>query len=113
MNVFVFVSEAKADDLRNANAFRGDVVITQRGTLSQVGLIPHTSRFPRYVVSRSQILLSVDPDMVTPRYVYEFLRSPGGQHALLANTSQTGVPAIARPTSSVRAIRLLKPPLAR
>ena len=32
-----------------------------------------------------------------------------GQQALLANTSQTGVPAIARPTTSLKAIRLVLP----
>ena len=108
---FAFVSSEKADELRNANAFRGDIVITHRGTLGQVGLIPEASCFPRYVVSQSQMLLSVAPGAATPRYVYDYLRSAVGQHALLANTSQTGVPAIARPTASVRAIRLLVPPL--
>ena len=108
---FVYVSDHKADELRNANAFPGDIVITHRGTLGQVGLIPERSRFPRYVVSQSQMLLSVNRDVVTPRYVFDFLGSAAGQHALLANTSQTGVPAIARPTSSVRAIRLVVPPI--
>lgn len=107
---FVFLTEAKADELRNANAFRGDIVITHRGTLDQVGLIPKSSRFDRYVVSQSQMLLSVNTDLAPPRYIYELLLSPEGQHALLANTSQTGVPAIARPTTSVKAIRLLLPP---
>ena len=40
-----------------------------------------------------------------------YLRSRAGQHALLANASQTGVPAIARPTTSVKAIALLAPPM--
>jgi type I restriction enzyme S subunit len=110
-DAFVFVTEAKADELRNANAFRGDVVITHRGTLGQVGLIPERSRFPRYVVSQSQMLLSVNRAASTPRYVFDFLCSPAGQHALLANTSQTGVPAIARPTTSLRGIRFVSPPL--
>ena len=108
-NSFVFLTEQKADELRNANAFPNDIVITHRGTLGQVGLISENSRFPRYVVSQSQMLLSAARDLATPRYLFEYLRSPGGQHALLANTSQTGVPAIARPTSSVRAIRLVVP----
>ena len=106
---FVFVSEAKADELRNANAFPGDIVITHRGTLGQVGLIPTESRYSRYVVSQSQMLLSVDPAIATPRYVFELLRSSAGQHALLTNTSQTGVPAIARPTTSVKSIQVLRP----
>src|SRR5690606_21463776 len=37
---FVFVSEEKADDLRQHIAVPGDLVFTQRGTLGQVGLIP-------------------------------------------------------------------------
>ena len=109
---FVFVSEAKADELRNANAFPGDIVITHRGTLGQVGMIPLTSRHRRYVVSQSQMLLSVNPELASPRYLFDYLRSPTGQHALLANTSQTGVPAISRPTTSLKAIRLLLPPIA-
>jgi len=107
---FVFVSEQKADELRNANAFPGDIAVTHRGTLGQVGLIPPGSRFRRYVVSQSQMLLSADLTRTTARYLFEFLISPRGQHALLSNASQTGVPAIARPTTSLRAIRLLAPP---
>jgi type I restriction enzyme S subunit len=108
---FAFVTMAKADALRNANAFPGDIVITHRGTLGQVGLIPEMSRYPRYVVSQSQMLLSSDRELARPAYLYQYLRSPIGQHALLASASQTGVPAIARPTTSLRAIRVLAPPI--
>jgi type I restriction enzyme, S subunit len=106
---FVYLTAAKADDLRNANAFPGDIVITHRGTLGQVGLIPTDAEFPRYVISQSQLLLGVDENKTTARYVYEFMRSPHGQHSLLSNTSQVGVPAISRPTTSVKAIRILNP----
>lgn len=108
---FVFLTETKADELRNANARAGDIVITHRGTLGQVGLIPEISRYPRYVVSQSQMVLTVKTERTTSRFIYEFLRSPIGQQALLANTSQVGVPAIARPTTSVKAIILVAPPL--
>jgi type I restriction enzyme, S subunit len=107
---FVFLTEAKADELRNANARSGDIVITHRGTLGQVGLIPADSRYPRYVVSQSQMVLTVKKEKTTSRFIYEFLCSPTGQYALLTNTSQVGVPAIARPTTSVKAIKLLNPP---
>jgi type I restriction enzyme S subunit len=50
MDNFVFVSEEKADDLLANNAHPGDVVITQRGTLGQVGLIPFYSPYRRYVI---------------------------------------------------------------
>jgi type I restriction enzyme, S subunit len=106
---FVFLTEEKADELRNANAFPGDIVLTHRGTLGQVGLIPSDSDYPRYVISQSQMLLSVTKSKTTARYVYEYLRSPQGLHALLSNTSQVGVPAISRPTTSLKAIRVLNP----
>jgi type I restriction enzyme, S subunit len=106
---FVFVSEEKADQLRNVNARAGDIVITHRRTLGQVGLIPKGSRYPRYVVSQSQMVLSINPNLSSPRYVFEFFRSPIGQHQLLANASQVGVPAIARPTTNVKAIPIVAP----
>jgi type I restriction enzyme, S subunit len=106
---FVYISDEKADELRNANAFGGDIVITHRGTLGQVGLIPRHSRYPRYVVSQSQMVVSVRSDKATPTFLYYYLISRAGKHQLLANTSQTGVPAISRPTTSVKAIRLPVP----
>ena len=108
---FVYLNDEKADELRNANAFSDDIVITHRGTLGQVGIIPCQSSFPRYVVSQSQLVLSVDSKVATPLFVYEFLRSSNGQHQLLANTSQTGVPAIARPTTAVKSMRLSLAPM--
>lgn len=107
---FVFLTEEKADELANANAFPGDIVITHRGTLGQVGLIPNRS-YERYVVSQSQMKLTCDPDSADANFIYYFLISPIGQNALLMNTSQTGVPAISRPVTSLKAIRLALPPL--
>ncbi len=107
---FVFLTEEKADQLANANAFPGDLVFTHRGTLGQVGLIP-AKPFTRYVVSQSQMLLRCNPRAADPRFIYYFFKSESGQHALLMNTSQTGVPAISRPTTSLKSIRLSLPPL--
>jgi type I restriction enzyme S subunit len=107
---FAFLTEEKADELANANAYPGDIVFTHRGTLGQVGLVP-ARPFKRYVVSQSQMKLTCSPDKAHPLFIYYFFRSPVGQHALLMNTSQTGVPAISRPVTSLKAIRLALPPL--
>lgn len=103
---FVYVSDGKADSLKNANARADDIVITHRGTLGQVGIIPVNSRFPRYVVSQSQMVLTADREKITPHFLYHFLISEVGQNQLLANANQTGVPAIASPTSSVKSIKV-------
>jgi type I restriction enzyme S subunit len=89
-----------------------DLVFTHRGTLGQVGIIPTRSRYPRYVVSQSQMLLSVDRSKMSPWMAYLFFSSPIGEGALLANTSTTGVPAISRPTTSLKAIPIVVPPMA-
>src|SRR6266498_1218395 len=81
---FVFLTEAKADQLANANALPGDLVFTHRGTLGQVGLVP-AEPFTRYVVSQSQMKLRCDPKSADPTFIYYFFRSPAGQHALLMN----------------------------
>ena len=107
---FVFLTDYKADELLNANAYPGDIVFTHRGTLGQVGLVPEGSS-ERYVISQSQMKLTCDPDLADPPYIYYFFKSPVGQYALLMHTSQTGVPAISRPVTSLKSIRLPLPPL--
>ena len=97
---FVYLTEEKADELRSSNCHPGDIVITHRGTLGQVGLIPRRSRFRRYVISQSGMKLSCDELQALSEYVFYFLKSPIGQRLLLRNTSQTGVPAIAQPLTS-------------
>lgn len=108
---FVYLTEEKADSLKNSNAFPGDIVFTHRGTLGQVGLIPQNARFPRYVVSQSQMKLTCDPTKADPKFVYYFFLSPVGQNELLSNTSITGVPAISRPLSSLKGVNISLPPL--
>src|SRR5258708_38491854 len=66
---FVFVSEEKADKLIGNNAHPGDVIFTQRGTLGQVALIPSEAGFPRYLVSQSQMKLTVNPAKADARFV--------------------------------------------
>lgn len=110
-NEFVFLTENKADELRSANVFHEDIVFTHRGTLGQVGIIPKHSKYPRYVISQSQMKLSCDKKVADPLFIFYFFKSPCGQHQLLANTSSTGVPAISRPATTLKNISLLLPPL--
>ena len=94
---FVYLTEQKADELHKSNIFPEEIVITHRGTLGQVGIIPANSRFP--VVSQSQMLISIERNLTTPRYIYDYLISHKGRMNFL-QILETGVPAISRPTSS-------------
>lgn len=110
-NDFVFLTDEKADELSASVVKRGDIVITHRGTLGQVVMIPRTSRYPRYVVSQSQMKVSVDEDEMSPEFVTYWLQSSMGQAELFSYASQTGVPAIAQPLASLRKMRVICPPL--
>lgn len=107
-----FVSEEKANSLGRAVAGPGDIVITHRGTLGQVSMIPKGAPFESYVVSQSQMRLRVDEKVAIPEYITYWLRSQQGQHAILTFAAQSGVPAIAQPTASIKSLQMPIPELA-
>lgn len=110
---FNYVSPKKADSLGRANAYRGDVVITHRGTLGQIVYIPESSLFERYVISQSQFRLKLKTDIVRPDYFVYYFHTPLGQHKILMNASQVGVPALARPTSTFKNVTISIPSIER
>lgn len=108
---FNYVSEEKADSLGKANASRGDVVITHRGTLGQIVYIPLDSKYERYVISQSQFRLRLNQNIIRPDFFVYFFHTRIGQHRILMNASQVGVPALARPTSTFKEITIPVPPM--
>ena len=108
---FNYVSTEKADSLNKANAYKGDIVITHRGTLGQIVYIPKDSKYERYVISQSQFRVRVNPQVALPEYVVFFFHTRIGQYRLLANASQVGVPAIARPTTTFKKVEIELPSL--
>ena len=92
---FVYVSEQKMrEDLFGNLAHPGDVVFTQRGTLGQTALIPDDARYDVYVISQSQMKLTVDPEKADPRFVYYYFSSREAVQKILNQNSSSGVPHI-------------------
>jgi type I restriction enzyme S subunit len=91
---FVFVSEKKASDLRPNTALPGDLVFTQRGTLGQVGLIPREARYQRYIISQSQMKLTVNPEIACAHFVYYLFRQPSMVQKVINYAITSGVPHI-------------------
>lgn len=108
---YKFISEPHAKRLSNANVQRGDIVFTHRGNIGQVAYIPDDSQYPQYVISQSQFFMRCDPYKAIPEFVTAYFKSPEGQHKLLANASQVGVPSIAQPVTYLRTIEIPLPPL--
>lgn len=107
---FRYITEEKADSLKRANAHRGDIVITHRGTLGQIVYIPQNSRYDRYVISQSQFRIRCN-EKVLPEYLTYYFHTSIGQYKLLSNASQVGVPALARPSTTFQQIEVELPSL--
>ena len=103
---FGYVTEEKADSLKKANAHRGDIVITHRGTIGQIVYIPQNSKFERYVISQSQFRVTCNKDIVLPEYLTYYFHTREGQYKLLSNASQVGVPALARASTTFRKLEI-------
>lgn len=88
---FAFVTEGKAESLSSNLARPGDVVFTQRGTLGQVALVPNAP-YSRYLVSQSQMKLTVDPRQADALFIYYYFSSAAMQQYIRQHAIQTGVP---------------------
>ena len=108
---FNYVTENKAMELNKSLAYKGDIVVTHRGTLGQVVYIPCESKFDKYLISQSQFLVRVNPTLADCRFITYFFHSRYGQHLLLSNASQVGVPALARPTTTFKLLEIPLPSL--
>ena len=106
-----FISEDHAARLGKANVKRGDIVFTHAGNIGQVAYIPENSEYKRYVISQRQFCLRCDRSNAIPEFITAYFKSPEGQHKLLANASQVGVPSIAQPVTYLRTVEIPLPPI--
>lgn len=103
-NSFNYVTEEKANNLGRCVAKRGDIIVTHRGTIGQISYIPNDSIYERYLTGNSQFRLTVNRKIIRPDFFVYYFHTRMGQYKLLANASQVGVPALARPTSTFKEV---------
>ncbi|WP_433500550.1 restriction endonuclease subunit S [Sphaerimonospora sp. CA-214678] len=108
---FVFITPEKADSLPGANLTPGDLVITHRGTIGQVSMIPRSPKHERYVLSTSQVKARLDASRALPEFYYYWLLSPAGQREILQHVSTVGVPGLVQPVATVKSFKVPHPPL--
>lgn len=106
---FVFVSEEKAKRLSQNIARPGDLIFTQRGTLGQVAIVPD-SGYERYVISQSQMKITVDPSKADVRFLLYLFSTPHQRRYIYDNSIQTGVPHTN--LSILKKTPIILPPLA-
>ncbi len=106
---FVFIGDEDADRLAKFESFPDDVLLVHKGTLGQIGLMPHRRRFARYIMGNSMLRVRCDPDILLPEYLYYWLSSADGKNYLLSRVSQVGVPQLQRPLTTLREATLPVP----
>ena len=107
-DAFVFVSNAKADELRANIAVPGDIVVTQREALGQIGMIPSGIGYDKFVISQSQMKITLNREAVSPEYVFFYLRSEEAARRIRNLASSSGVPHIN--LAVLREFHILVPP---
>ena len=110
---FHYVTPQKAASLNKAVASRGDVIITHRGTLGQIVYIPNDSKYTQYVISQSQFRVRCKKNVRLPEFFVYYFHSREGQSRLLSNTSQVGVPSLARPSSTFKKLEIPVPSISK
>ena len=91
----VYVSEEKVSrDLSSNTAKPGDIIFTQRGTLGQVAIIPENSDFSIYVISQSQMRMTVDTQKADADFLYYYFSSNLVVDQIKNLVSSSGVPHI-------------------
>ncbi len=105
----VFVTENKADAHHLNCAHPGDLVFTQRGTLGQIGLLPKESPYPRFLISQSQMKMTVDANRADAIYLYNYFQLPSTVAYIENHALQSGVPHIN--LGILKKLQIICPPL--
>jgi len=108
-NGFVFVSEAKAAELRRSVVARGDLVFTCWGTINQVGLIGSRAAYPRYIISNKQMKFTPDASKADSLFLFYLFSGPTLQRTIINQSIGSSIPGFN--LGQLRTLRLRIPPL--
>jgi type I restriction enzyme S subunit len=106
---FVFITEEKAHELRNCEALPDDLVFTAAGTLGQVGLIPKSGRFQRYIISNKQLRLRCNTEIADPTFLYYWFAAPDMREHIANQNTGASIPLITLGT--LRHLEVWVPPV--
>jgi restriction endonuclease S subunit len=105
-NGFVFITEAKAEELRSSTALPRDLIFTAAGSIGQVGMIPTDCKHEKYVISNKQLRARVDLTKADPLFLFYWFSSPNIQRMFVHRQSGTSIPVI-----NLRILRSIPVPL--
>ncbi|MEX3809019.1 restriction endonuclease subunit S [Paraburkholderia sp. BR13439] len=107
---FVFLTDEKAAEFTNCEAHPGDLIFTAAGTIGQVGIIPRTPRYSKYIISNKQLRARLDSAKILPLYAYYWLASPPMVAMIQSRNTGSTIPLIN--LSVLKSLPVPVPPLA-
>lgn len=91
---FVFLTPEKAAEFTSCEAIADDLIFTAAGTIGQVGLIPKTSKYPKYIISNKQLRARLDLTKIDPEFAYYWFASPTMVKAIQSRNTGSTIPLI-------------------
>ena len=89
---YIYLSKEKAEELSQSEALPDDIVITARGTIGQTGIVPHKSKYSRYILSANQLRFRINKNVADPIFVYYWLSSKPMVRTMQNISVNVGVP---------------------
>lgn len=108
---YVYLDDAKADELSNAEVIAGDLVFTARGTVGQVGLIPadSTLSWSRAILSANQLRYRTDLRKYNSSYLWYQFSSWFIRTQITLSSDSVAQPNLN--LGSLKALNIIVPPL--
>ncbi len=91
---FVFLTPEKATEFTSCEAIADDLIFTAAGTIGQVGIIPKTSKYPKYIISNKQLRARLDSSKIEPLFAYYWFASPAMVQAIQGRNTGSTIPLI-------------------
>ena len=106
---FVFLTPEKAAEFASCEAISDDLIFTAAGTIGQVGLIPKTSKYPKYIISNKQLRARLDVAKIDPEFAYYWFASPTRVQTIRSRNTGSTIPLIN--LSVLKSLQIPVPPL--
>lgn len=105
----VYISAEKDRQLRKGKLKRGDIVLTTRGTLGNVGYYSAEIPYDDLRINSGMVIIRANAERILPSYLYCFLRSQKFQDQV--NGLRSGVAQPQIPIRDLKAVKITIPPL--
>jgi type I restriction enzyme S subunit len=104
-----FISEEKDNVLRKGKLVRGDIVLTTRGTVGNVGLFNERIPFDHVRINSGMVILRPEQETLSSYFLYLFLRSDLFKEQ--ANSLRSGSAQPQLPIRDLKCVEITVPPI--